>query len=52
MLDEVMAAYSELRNEAALQKFGSTYDQLGEGGPQKSHIKEMYPKRLSIAQDN
>ncbi|GAB5408680.1 MAG: biopolymer transporter ExbD [Balneolaceae bacterium] len=50
MLDEVMQAYSELRNKYALQKYGIEYARLGANSSQKSHIKELYPKKISISE--
>lgn len=50
MLDEVMGAYKELRNEAAQQRFGQNFDQLNEDGPEAEEIRELYPKKISIAE--
>lgn len=50
MLDEVMGAYQELRDEAAQQRFGKKYDQLDEDGAQFEQIKDLYPKKISIAE--
>lgn len=52
MLDEVMGAYTELRNQAAQAKFGRNYGQLEEGSEQKQAIKDTYPKKISIAEPN
>jgi biopolymer transport protein ExbD len=50
MLDEVMAAYKELRDNAARQRFGVEYDRLSENSDQQELIKDMYPKKISIAE--
>ncbi|WP_440999354.1 biopolymer transporter ExbD [Fodinibius sp. SL11] len=52
MLDEVMGAYAELRNQAAQAKFGRNYGQLGDNSEQKQAIQDMYPKKISIAEPN
>lgn len=43
-----MAAYDELRDEAAQSRFGTTFSSLEENSLQWTEIKEMYPKRISI----
>lgn len=48
LLDEVMAAYNELRDEAAQRQFGSTFSSLEEDSEQRIEIREMYPKRISV----
>lgn len=50
MLDEVMGAYRELRNQAAQARFGKTYEQLGEDSPEQQEIQDVYPKKISIAE--
>lgn len=50
MLDEVMGAYKELRNQASLARYGVKYDQLEEDSERQKTIKEMYPKKISIAE--
>lgn len=50
MLDEVMGAYKELRDEAARTNYGVPYGALRDGGPQQENIKDMYPKKISIAE--
>lgn len=52
MLDEVMGAYAELRNQAAQAKFGKNYEQLEDESEQKKAIQDMYPKKISIAEPN
>lgn len=50
MLDEVMGAYAELRNEAAQARFGRNYDQLDDESAAAEEIKNLYPKKISIAE--
>lgn len=50
MLDEVMGAYAELRNEASQQQFGRSFGQLEEDSPEWEEIRELYPKKISIAE--
>lgn len=50
MLDEVMAAYKELRDNASRSRFGVEYDRLAENSDQQELIKDMYPKKISIAE--
>ncbi len=50
MLDEVMAAYKEVRNEASLVNYGMEYSRLVVGSPQQVHIKELYKKRISLSE--
>ena len=50
MLDEVMGAYKELRDAAARTNYGVEYAQLAADSPQQNHIKDMYPKKISIAE--
>lgn len=50
MLDEVMGAYKELRDEASRANYGVPYGALREGSPQQENIKDMYPKKISIAE--
>jgi biopolymer transport protein ExbD len=52
MLDEVMGAYAELRNQAAQAQFGRNYGQLEDESEQKQAIQDMYPKKISIAEPN
>lgn len=52
MLDEVMGAYAELRNQAAQAQFGRNYGQLEEDSEQQQAIKDLYPKKISIAEPN
>ncbi len=49
MLDEVMAAYSELRDDAAQNRFGIPFSSLDEKSQQRLEISEQYPKRISIS---
>lgn len=50
MLDEVMGAYRELRNEAAQQRFGRNFGQLDEDSENYQQIQDLYPKKISIAE--
>lgn len=50
MLDEVMAAYRELRDQASLARFGKRFDDLKDESPAKEKIKDLYPKKISIAE--
>ena len=46
--NELAAAYNELRNEAALNKFGERYSNLDK--TQKKEIRKMYPQKISEAE--
>jgi len=47
--NELVAAYNELRNEAAFEYFGKrTYDELNED--QQTAVREIYPQRISEAE--
>ena len=46
--NELVAAYNELRNELATQKFGKDYSALNED--QQKAIREVYPQKISEAQ--
>jgi biopolymer transport protein ExbD len=46
--NELAAAYNELRNEAALNKFGERYADLNK--TQKKEIRKMYPQKISEAE--
>lgn len=55
--NELVAAYKELRNELAMEKFGKSYEELVllSGGSekyksQKNAIKKIYPQRISEAE--
>ena len=50
MLDEVMAAYKDLRDAASRSNYGVPYDVLVDDSPQQDQIREMYPKKISIAE--
>lgn len=50
MLDEVMSAYKELRNAASRANYGVEYAKLRENSSQQDQIKNMYPKKISIAE--
>lgn len=47
MLDEIRAAYNELRNEAAQDQFGMDFSSLEENSSERETIREMYPMKLS-----
>ena len=46
--NELVAAYNELRNELALQKFGKVFDELAED--QKKAVQDAYPQKISEAE--
>ena len=46
--NELVAAYNDLRNELALQKFGKLYDELDED--RGDAIQDIYPQRISEAE--
>lgn len=46
--NELVAAYNELRNELALQKFGKVFDELEED--QKKAVQDVYPQKISEAE--
>jgi len=50
--NELASAYSELRNELAMDEFGVTYDALVEKGDKAraKAIKKIYPQRISEAE--
>lgn len=50
MLDEVMGAYAELRNQASQSQYGKLYESLEDESEQKQAIQDMYPKKISIAE--
>jgi biopolymer transport protein ExbD len=50
MLDEVMGAYKELRDEASRANYGVPYGALDEESPQQQQVQDMYPKKISIAE--
>lgn len=52
MLDEVMGAYAELRNQAAQARYGKSYEQLADGSEEQQAIQDLYPKKISIAEPN
>lgn len=52
MLDEVMGAYAELRNQASQSEFGVPYGQLEDDGERQQKIQDIYPKKISIAEPN
>lgn len=50
MLDEVMGSYKDLRDEASRANYGVPYGALEDESPQQEQIKDMYPKKISIAE--
>ncbi|MBN2766327.1 MAG: biopolymer transporter ExbD [Paludibacteraceae bacterium] len=46
--NELVAAYNELRNELAVQKFGKLFDELEED--QKKAVQDVYPQKISEAE--
>ena len=46
--NELAAAYNELRNKAALNKFGERYTNLSK--TQQKEIRKMYPQKISEAE--
>ena len=46
--NELAAAYNELRNDAALNKFGEQFNNLNK--IQQKEIKKMYPQKISEAE--
>ncbi len=49
MLDEVMSAYKELRDAASRANYGVEFSKLKPLSPQREQIRDMYPKKISIA---
>ncbi len=49
MLDEVMAAYKELRDAASRANYGVEFAKLKPNSAQRKQIRDMYPKKISIA---
>jgi len=45
--NEILKAYNEVRNKAAIQKFGKPFEELSDS--QKKEIKEMYPQIIAEA---
>ncbi|MCC5942692.1 MAG: hypothetical protein JJU37_14215 [Balneolaceae bacterium] len=50
ILDEIMAAYNELRNDYAVESFGISYSAIDEESHQYRQIRDAYPKRISIGE--
>ena len=46
--NELVAAYNELRDELAMQKFGKLYNELDKA--RKDAIRKIYPQRISEAE--
>ena len=47
MQNELVAAYNELRDELATEKFGVKYSELSD--EQQKAVREIYPQRISEA---
>ncbi|MBD3617402.1 MAG: biopolymer transporter ExbD [Gracilimonas sp.] len=47
LLDEIRSAYSELRNVAAQDRFGTDFSNLEESSSERETIRKMYPMKLS-----
>lgn len=47
LLEEIRSAINELRDEAAISKFGSTFSNLEEDSPERESIRKMYPMKVS-----
>ena len=52
MLDEVMGAYAELRNQASQAEFGKPYEELEDESEEQQKVNDMIPKKISIAEPN
>ncbi|MEX2586265.1 MAG: biopolymer transporter ExbD [Balneolaceae bacterium] len=50
MLDEVMGAYEDLRHQVSMERFGVPYSALEDDSVEQEQIRELYPKRISIAE--
>ena len=50
MLDEVMGAYKEIRDEASRANYGVPFGALKANSAQQDQIKDMFPKKISIAE--
>lgn len=50
MLDEVMGVYKQLRDNASMANYGVPYGNLQDGSDRQEAIKDLYPKKISIAQ--
>lgn len=46
--NELAAAYNELRDEIAMQRFGKKFEALGEA--EQEAVKDIYPQRISEAE--
>lgn len=50
MLDEVIGAYTELRNTLAQAQYGQNFSELDDDSEEYETVKEAYPKKISIAE--
>lgn len=47
LLEEIRSAINEMRDEAAVNKFGSTFPNLAEDSPEREVIRKMFPMKVS-----
>lgn len=52
MLDEVMGAYADIRDQASQSQFGRNFSDLDDNSEERETIQDMYPKKISIAEPN
>ncbi|TVQ03294.1 MAG: hypothetical protein EA359_09915 [Balneolaceae bacterium] len=50
ILDEIMSAYNELRNDYAMERFGVSYSSIKEESDLYRQIQNAYPKQIAIAE--
>jgi len=50
VLDSLMAAYHELRDQASVRRFGVPFNALDENSEHRNEIVQLYPIRMSIAE--
>jgi len=50
MLDQVIGAYKEARDEVSNSKYGKPYSALSEGSEEQKTIEELIPRQISIAE--
>jgi len=48
LLDKVKLAYSEMKDEAARDQFGTTFSELEKNSSERKLINDMYPEKISI----
>ncbi|MEQ9092244.1 MAG: M56 family metallopeptidase [Balneola sp.] len=47
LLEEIRSAINEMRDEATVNKFGSTFPNLAEDSPEREVIRKMFPMKVS-----